>query len=52
MTLPVHCKLVCTKYEHPDCINCNYLSDCFPKTYKLRQEAIDKKWKDEYGDEF
>ena len=46
------------KAKNPECINntdcfqCHFLSDCFPKTYKLKMEAIDKKWKDKYGDEF
>ena len=35
-----------------DCLKCNLLSSCFPKTYKLRQAAIIKKWKDKYGEDF
>ena len=46
-----HYHLECN-YGYNDCINCPLLKDCFPKTYKLRMKAIDKKWKDKYGDEF
>jgi len=51
MTIPLHCKLVC-KFGYDDCFNCRFLKECFPKTFELRQLAIDKKWKDKYGDEF
>lgn len=35
-----------------DCFKCEHLKDCFPKTYKLRMKAVDKRWKKKYGDEF
>ncbi len=38
--------------HNDDCLSCHLLKACFPKTYELKMIAIDKKWKDKYGDEF
>ena len=39
-------------YGYDDCFKCHLLSDCFPKTYKRKMEAVDRRWKEKYGDEF
>ncbi len=46
-----HCHLVCD-YGYDDCFSCNHLQQCFPKTYKLKMENVDKRWKEKYGDDF
>ena len=41
-----------TCVHHNDCFKCHLLVDCFPKTYKRKMEAVDKRWRAKYGDEF
>lgn len=41
-----------TCVHNTDCLKCSLLKDCFPKTYEKRQKAIEKRWKDEYKNEF
>jgi len=38
--------------HNDDCFKCHLLSYCSPKAYKRKMEAVDKRWKDKYGDEF
>lgn len=38
--------------HNKNCLDCFFLKDCFPKTYEKKMKAIDRKWKEKYGDEF
>lgn len=43
---------LCCSLGKSDCIKCKHLNLCFPKTHKKKMEAVNRRWKEKYGDEF